>query len=321
MALLDAIINAGSGLLGRKLSEGDRKRAQQYADDAIAQYGELSPPELERIVAERMSTAEYDAIPQDMGNQDARNEAIRRIMEEGTSGGMSPQSALEYEQARREVSALEQQGRGAVRQEMARRGLGGVGEATLQLQAQQQAADRASMADLQTASDARSRALQALAQGGGMAAAAEQQDFNKQAAINQSRDRIRQFNAEQAMRAQQFNAGQQQQQWQNQVGLTDRRFGANKYGSDVYSGKAADKARMVGGVGQGISEGIAAGEQAMFNTMGGSGGMGGAGGAASAGTFAPQQTGTPYSAQYLEDPRKKGKGGGPTGAPAAPSYY
>lgn len=321
MAILDALINVGGGLLGRAMSKEDRERAERYAEEAIATYDNLTPPELERIVAERMSTEEYDSIPQDSGNRNARNEAIRRLMEEGVSGGMSPQSQLEYEQSRRNASALEQQGRASVRQEMARRGLGGVGEATLQLQAQQQAADRANMADLQTAADARTRALQSLAQGGGMAAAAEQQDTNKQLAINQSRDRIRQFNAEMAMRASQANNASAQQQWQNQMGLADRRYNARLQGSNVYGGRAADTARMWGGAAQGIAEGVAGAEQALFGMLspGGMANMGSAGGAMSAGNFAPQTT-TPYVSQYAEDPRKKNRGGGASGAPAAPSY-
>lgn len=209
----------GTDLLSQWLSGSDREEQKRLEEEALAIYGDASPPTLERMLQERLGPSAMEAIPEDFGNRNARNAALQQILSMGLQGGMDEGSMLALEQARRASAASEAQGRGAVRQEFARRGLGGAGEAIMQQQAQQAGADRASMEGMQAASDARMRALQALATGGGMAAQAEGQDFERAARIADSKDSIARFNSQLATNA-------IQQDWNNRLGLMDRRYDA-----------------------------------------------------------------------------------------------
>jgi hypothetical protein len=191
----------GTDLLSQWFSRSDRKEQERLEEEALAIYGDASPPTLERMLQERLGTSAMEAIPEDFGQRDLRNAALQQILSMGLQGGMDEGSMLALEQARRASAASEAQGRGAVRQEFARRGLGGAGEAIMQQQAQQAGADRASMEGMQAASDARMRALQALATGGGMAAQAEGQDFERAARIADSKDAFARFNSQLATNA------------------------------------------------------------------------------------------------------------------------
>lgn len=237
----------GTDLLAQWLSKADRKEQARLEEEALAIYGDASPPTLERMLRERLGPSAMEALPQDFGNKQARDAALQQLVSMGSQGGMDAGSQLAVEEARRAAAAQEAQGRGAVRQEFQRRGLGGAGEATLQLQAQQGGADREALANMQAAGDARSRALQALATGGGMAAQAEDLDFEKAARIAQSKDAIAQFNAQLATDA-------IQRDWNNQLGLMDRRYGATQTRADQYGRNAARTQQRVGAYGQAVND-------------------------------------------------------------------
>lgn len=131
----------------------------------------------------------------------------------------------------------------------------------MQAMAQQAGADRAAMGGLQAAADARSRALQALQAGGQMAGQAEGQDFERAARVAESQDAIARFNSQLASNA-------LQQNWQNQMGLADRRYGATRDYAGFKGGKAGETMKRVGAYGQAANEALSS----MGSAMGGFGG-------------------------------------------------
>lgn len=243
-------VNVGASLLGEWWASADEKARAALEEEAYRLYGDVSAPALEKVLAGKLGPSAMEGIPKDAGNKNARNLALQRMMEVGLQGGMDAGSLQATEEARRAGAATAQQGTAAVRADAQRRGLGGAGEVVGMQVAQQRGADRASLGALQGASDARARALQALAQGGGMAAQAEGQDFDQAARVAESRDRIAQFNANMAERANYYNAGLAQQNFDNQLSVTDRKYEA-KMGQAGAKGRSADRKRkMVGGIGQ-----------------------------------------------------------------------
>lgn len=236
-------------LLSQFLSKGDRDAEKRLQEEALAIYGDASPPTLERMLQERLGPSAMEAIPQDFGNRNARNSALQQMVDMGSQGGMDAGSQLAVEEARRAAAAQETQGRGAVRQEFQRRGLGGAGEATMALQAQQAGADRAGLADMQAAGDARSRALQALAAGGGMAAQAEGQDFDRAARIAQSKDAIARFNSE-------LSTNAIQQNFQNDMALRGAKYGALTNAAGQRGDAARNTQQRVGNYGQAVQGGL-----------------------------------------------------------------
>lgn len=240
----------GADLLGQWLSSADEEEQRRLQDEAFAIYGDASPPTLERMLQERLGPSAMEGLPQDFGNRDARNAALEQLLQMGLAGGMDPGSQLALEQARRAGAQQSAQQQAAVRQEFQRRGLGGAGEATLALQAQQAGADRAAMGDLQAAADARSRALQALATGGSMAGQAEAQDFNRAARIAESQDAIARFNSQLATDA-------IQRDWNNRMGLMGAQYGATMGAAEQSGQRAGRQQARAGAYGQAATDALA----------------------------------------------------------------
>lgn len=276
-------------IIGSIASAGDRKRQNALEQMALDRYGRISEPILKELQAQLVSTGDWDNLPSDFGNKGARDEAISRIMEEGTSGGMDPQSRLALEEGRQAAAAQESRGRANVRQEAQRRGMGGLGEFLGQMSAQQAGAQSASLSGMHAAADARDRALQALEQGGNMAAQAEGQDFGRASRIAAERSAIARYNADMGMRAQEGNNAISQQRFGNTMQLANAQAGAMQRRADQFGRNANRTASQWAGIGSGV-EGLISTAGSMV--MGAPPGMfGGAG----------------------------KMGGGPTGAPAAPA--
>lgn len=255
--LIPAVIGAGVNLLGGIVGEiwgsADDEQRRQIEDEAMRLYGNMSPPALERVIAAQVGPSAMESVSMDGGNKSARNAALQALINEGLSGGNSLESRLAMEEARRASSAQELRDRSAVLQQAKMRGLGSNAALAGQLQAQQAGADRQSLAGLQAGASARQRALAALAQGGGMAAQAENDDFGKAARVAESKDRIAQFNAGQSQQANLYNAGLGQQDFNNRLALTDRKADglyrrADRFGKDAERKRrlAGDSARVLG---------------------------------------------------------------------------
>jgi hypothetical protein len=247
-----ALVGVGTAAFSEWWSAADERAKKALLEQAQQVYANMSPPEIAALQAQQMGPSAYEALPTDFGNKEIRNRALARIAEMGMEGGMDAGSMLALEQARRAGAQQSTQGEQAVRQEFARRGLHGAGEAVLAQQAQQAGAQTASLAGLQAASDARSRALQALSEGRAGAQSAESADYGQAAARAAAMDRIAEFNARMRQDTNTFNAGLAQQNFQNRLGLADRNYGALRARAGDYESEAERKRRIAGGVGQSL---------------------------------------------------------------------
>lgn len=246
-----SLLGIGTAAFSEWWSSADEQKKRDLLEQAQQIYSSMSPPQVEALRAQRVSDADVRGLDTTGGtNRALRDRALQRIMEMGEQGGMDPGSMLALEQARRSGAAQSAQGQAAVQQGFARRGLGGAGEAVLAQQAQQAGAQNASLLGLQAASDSRMRALQALSEGRAGAQQADTADYEQNARRAESLARIAQFNAEMANRTNEFNAGLQQQGWQNQLGLADRRYGATRARAGDYETEAERKRRTAYAIGQ-----------------------------------------------------------------------
>lgn len=267
-------------IVGQLLSSGDRKRQKALEEQALAEYGQVSLPILKELEERLISSGEWDNLPSDFGNKGLRDEAIARMAEVGRSGGMDAQSQLALEQGRVAAAGQEARGRASVRQEAARRGMGGAGETIGQLYAQQAGAQTASMSGMQAAADARERALRALESGGGMAASAEAQDFGRASKVAGERTAIARYNAEMGRQREMANNAMRQQQYQNQMGLAGAKSGAALTRAGQFGRDAQATRDLWYGLGSSIDETAMNGLGMMMGkppTGGSRGGFGGGG--------------------------------------------
>lgn len=219
--------------------------------------GQLSPEQAEAALVEANA---YDGMEQDTVGKQAQLSALQQLQEIGNEGGLTATDKAKLQAIRNEEQTASRGAREAILQNAQARGAGGSGlELMAQLKNQQEAASRESSRDLNVAAMAQERALQALQAAGNQGSQLNQQQFGQQKAIADSRNEIAKFNAantqqvglantqanNQAQAAnlqnkqnvsnanvdtsnkqQQYNKGLSQQNFQNQMAVTQGKANA-----------------------------------------------------------------------------------------------
>lgn len=219
LPLVPLAISAGGsilgGIAGGLLSSGDRKRAEDLANEAYSIISQLNlpPDESKALILEKFKEAgiytpqleenlkklpdsAFEQIKTDQRLKDAQMEALTGLQQAGRVG-LGPQEraalAVAQDEAAREASGRA----GQITQQMAARGAGGSGaELAMQIANQQAEANRESLASLQAGGMASQRALQALQQSGALGGQMESQQYQQQANLAQNRDAISRFNTQ-----------------------------------------------------------------------------------------------------------------------------
>lgn len=207
-------------LIGRALAEGDYQEAERLQRQALEQYGTIDPDALMNADIEAGDT-ELGKIVEDPELQQAQMLAMRRMGEMAT--GDSPEDAAAYARSQQESGGFERGIREAAFRRMQERGIGqnsGLAVAA-QMGAAQQSVQNKSNADLETAAEARRRALAALGQYGNMATSIRGQNYGQARDKATAMDTINRFNAGQRFDQAQGTFGNQM----NLAGAKSDRYG------------------------------------------------------------------------------------------------
>jgi len=172
-------------------------------------------PQLEKDISAGPSAME--SISMDPKLRQAQMNALSRLEDIGSQGGLTAQDRARLAQIESEQAANVQGATGAIQQQMAARGLsGGMSEMVQKQMAAQQAANRASQQGMDVKAQAEQRALDAIMQSGQLGGNIRGQDFSEAAKIAEAKDLINRFNTEGARSVQARNIGAQNQtQFQN----------------------------------------------------------------------------------------------------------
>lgn len=224
-AVLSTLAPAIGGVVGNIMGKGDRDRANQALNAALAklQNIDLPPEEKLRIALERpevqgilkpyMQKAEQitgtkmSDISVDPKFKEAQMKALDTLQQLGETGFTAEERAAQSQMRRKlagDVAAQE----AAMKQEMAARGIGGGAELASRLKAQQAGANIAAQQGEDLAARAEQRALQAILGGGQMAGQMRGQEFGEQAQVASAEDALARFNLQQRAAAQAANIGQ-----------------------------------------------------------------------------------------------------------------
>lgn len=205
-------------LIGMAMAQGDYAKADELRKQARAQLDKLNPDELAKVRAEVGDSA-FSQVTEAPEGRQAQLMALQRL--QAMSTGEDPETAAEYARAQAEAAANERGVRMAALQRLAQRGAGAT--SGLALAAQQDAAQAstqtANMRGLQTAADARRRALEALAQQGQMGTQLRQSDYQLQRDRAAAQDTLNRFNAD--------------SRWRQAQGVWDARTGRIKLLNDA----------------------------------------------------------------------------------------
>lgn len=300
----------GGGLIGNASASGDRQAAIDAYKQSVADYEAIGVPSIEaqQIVLQKyqsegkLTPELQEAIKQeDTGLQDittdpqykaAQLQALQKLQDLGSNGGLSLTDKANLEQTMGDVAAQERGSREAILQDAQQRGGYGSGAAlAAQLMNQQGAASRNHQAGLAAAGSAQDRALQAIIQAGTLGTSLRNQDYDQAAAAAKAQDTINQWNAANSQDVQAANAaaknsaaaanlanaqnisnanvdttnkqetynkGLAQTNFNNQLAVTQGKANARSGQASNLNANAQNTADMWSGIGSGVAQGAGA---------------------------------------------------------------
>ncbi len=224
---LGAGIGGIVGFLGGLFGGGD-DGSKQYIDQAIQkliavnipdpeqqkvafkQYqltGKLDP-KLEQAIAANPTA--LNEVVKNTQYSAAQNKALMQLQDLGEQGGLSLSDKANLQGELMQSANKDKASRDAITDDFARRGEGGSGMALqAQLSGEQSAGDRDAQARLQSLGSAQDRALQSIQGAGELAGKLNSEDYQRQSDLAAAKDRINQFNTQNAQAVQQRNVGTQ----------------------------------------------------------------------------------------------------------------
>jgi len=220
-------LSAAGSVGGALASKGASGRSEEQQAQALQQWLDLNVPNpkdqeiyLEQLVSQgklspqlegriRQGKTEMAGIQLDPKMRQAQMSALGELQNIG-EGGPRLRDKAAMQQMLSEVNQNEMGKRGALEQEMARRGVGGSAMEYGMKQANQQSANQqAALMGLQNAANQQDRSLAAIMGAGEMGGKMRGQDWQQASDVAKSQDLINRFNTGNALGVQQRNVGSQ----------------------------------------------------------------------------------------------------------------
>jgi hypothetical protein len=170
--------------------------------DQYRQAGILTPDLMNQV---QQQTSQFAQLKTNQPTLDVQMQALQRMSQLGQAG-LTPDERSQQRLLQQQNQQANNANQQSIIQNMQARGIqGGGAEIASRLGASQNAANQGSSAADQVSSMAQQRALQAIAQSGGMAGRINQQQFGQQATIAGAQDQMNRFNVQNQMAINQQN--------------------------------------------------------------------------------------------------------------------
>lgn len=206
------IIQGALALYSQLQSQGQAAKAERLLRDSLDEFGKISLPKLQEIVAEELGPSAMGQI--DPSLDAAQQDALGAYDEVIDGDGMALEDRSALNSIGNSLSRRLRSTRHGIRDSMASRGLEGSGaDYAMQAEAAQDAEQRMSVAGENTAAEALKRRLAAIGGKGQLAG----QMWDRKARAAQAADEIARFNASARAGAKAYNASIPQQQFQNEL--------------------------------------------------------------------------------------------------------
>jgi hypothetical protein len=207
-ALMDYVLRSDPALMDAPQELSTEGYSPASYDPALSTGPSLAS--LLQAEGREQDPTELKGISSDPRLREAQMNALQSLIDIGEGGGMTAQERADLDRMRGEVDRRNQAQLGAIKQNMAMRGMGGSGlELMLQQQAAQDAASRDNDATLAIDAMGKQRALDALLSAGQMGGDIRGQEFGEQAQVGSAQDIINQFNTGNFNDLARFNVQQQ----------------------------------------------------------------------------------------------------------------
>lgn len=176
---------------------------QRLALERFRSAGDLSP-ELESAI--KSDPSAFEKVVQNTKYSQAQDKALNQLQSLGEEGGLNLNDKADLQEQMIENANKDKSNRDAITDDMARRGQLGSGMSLqAQLEGTQAAGDRDAQNRLKVLGSAQDRALQSIAGAGELAGNMQSADYQRQSDLASARDRINQFNTQNAQSVQQRN--------------------------------------------------------------------------------------------------------------------
>lgn len=256
-AILGAVGQAGASAIGAGAAGVDRERQRAMLERILAEYGDIDIPTLQNLAAETLGPSAQESVRGQMDPR-LRTEQMSTLDTLGdfAQDGDTASSKAAMHRILSGVARQESAGRNAILNNMRARGVSGSGaELAMQLDNQQDSADRAHTAGLEESAAAQRRMLEAAVQKGRFAGDVRKQDYGEMSDEATAKDMISKFNATSRDSTNRHNAQLPAQQFAMKMGVMNGKANAASGVASNY-GQSADRAAQTGyGVGQAINQG------------------------------------------------------------------
>lgn len=214
--IISAAGSLGGSAIGAAASGADRAKQRELIESILRDYGNLSVPELQQVLAEQLGPSAQEGVrgqmdPRLRNEQMDTLESLKRLE---AQGGESAETRAVLSRILGDTQRAESAGRNAILDNMRARGVSGSGaELAMQLNNNQQQADRAQSAGLEQSAQANRRLLDTIMARGKMSGDVRRQDYGEMSDEAQAKDMISRYNADQRTRAGYYNAQLPSQQF------------------------------------------------------------------------------------------------------------
>lgn len=255
---------------GAAASQMDKDAAMKLIQESTDAYGKIQIPKLQQLFLQQQGKSGLADIKEDPRYRDQQTSADTALGDIISSGGLTLADKANLNALRARAQQTASQGRNAILGGMAARGtLDSGAQLASQLQENQQSANSLAASDEAAAGQAQARAYQAIKDRASMASQGLDRDYRQKSDAARAQDAINAGNIAIMNTAAKYNAGIPQQNFNNQLELTNAQAKAT---SDL-SGALSARADATRGTAQGIGNAVgAAAKNGAFGSSNSAGG-------------------------------------------------
>lgn len=209
---------AGVSIFGEVLANKSKEEQKAILQRALEEFGNISPPALERVMADEMGPSAMEGVQADPESRSAQYAALDSLKGIADQGGHTLADDANLNRIRNQAAGVASSGRHRIAEDMAARGqLNSGATLAMQLAGNEGSANRASQEGMDIAGQEQRRALDAILQRGKLGGEIRGQQFGEDARRAEAKDMLARYNSQARQRAQYYNAGLGQQGYENQL--------------------------------------------------------------------------------------------------------
>lgn len=246
-----ALIQLALSMAGKMQGDGKDAEARALLEKALARFEEIPLPEQTEVDPAMLGPSEMGGVTADPALKAAQIAALNKMGLIEESGGLTLEDRAALAQIQGDLSRNESAGRAQIANQMDARGMGNSGAAlAMSLSNQQNSAQRAGQAGMNTAAQAQRRYLDSIMARGKMAGSMRDQDFGERSKAAQAKDEFARYNNASTQKSQYYNADNPYRKFDAQMKVTGARAGMDKALSGDSSVGAQRDRQFWAGLGQ-----------------------------------------------------------------------